>query len=53
MVCHETYKDVNTTLYPEEIEKIDTQNFIKKVDKTKVTVGPPESMSKSKKHDRS
>ena len=51
MVCHETYKDVNNNwLYPEEIEKIDTQNFIKKVDKTKVTVGPPESMSKSKKN---
>ena len=33
-----------------EIEKIDKDKFIKKDDKTPVIVGPPESMSKSKKY---
>ncbi len=42
MVCHETYKnEKGDWLSPEEI---------KKVDKSKVTVGPPEAMSKSKKN---
>ena len=51
MVCHETYKDKNGNwLYPDEVEKIDTNKFIKKSDKTEVTVFPPESMSKSKKN---
>ena len=51
MVCHESYKDEKGNwLYPEEVEKIDNNNFIKKTDKTKVIVGPPESMSKSKKN---
>jgi len=50
MVCHETYKDTNGNfLYPDEIEKID-KNVLKKVDKSKVLVGPSESMSKSKKN---
>ena len=50
MVCHETYKDKNGQwLYPYEIEKINQNNAIKKSDKTKVVVGPAESMSKSKK----
>ena len=49
MVCHETYKDKNGNwLYPEEIEKIDDRSVIKKIDKSKVIVGPQESMSKSK-----
>ena len=34
----------------DEIEKIDPNTVIKKIDKTKVKVGPPESMSKSKKN---
>jgi leucyl-tRNA synthetase len=51
MVCHESYKDQRGDwLYPEEIEKIDSNTVIKKTDKTKVFVGPPESMSKSKKN---
>ena len=51
MVCHETYKDKSGNwLYPEEIEKIDKNNYIKKSDKSPVIVGPPESMSKSKKN---
>ena len=42
MVCHETYKNENGDwLSPEEM---------KKIDKSKVTVGPPEAMSKSKKN---
>ena len=51
MVCHESYKDVNGNwLYPEEVEKLNSTKFIKKSDKSKVKVGPPESMSKSKKN---
>ena len=38
MVCHETYKDQNGNwLYPDEIEKIDPNTVIKKIDKTKVS----------------
>ena len=51
MVCHESYKDEKGNwLYPDEVEKIDTKTFVKKIDKSKVYVGPPESMSKSKKN---
>ena len=51
MVCHETFKDVNGNwLYPEDIEKGDGNKYFKKVDKSAVTVGPSESMSKSKKN---
>jgi len=51
MVCHETYKDINGKwLNPEEIEKINQNEYVKLLDKTKVTVGPSESMSKSKKN---
>tara|TARA_Y100000591_G_scaffold332581_1_gene370508 strand:+ start:2108 stop:4621 length:2514 start_codon:yes stop_codon:yes gene_type:complete len=51
MVCHESYKDQKGNwLYPNEVEKIDSSNYIKKLDKTKVIVGPPESMSKSKRN---
>ncbi len=51
MVCHESYKDEKGNwLYPDEIQKIDDKTVIKKVDKSKVKVGPPESMSKSKKN---
>ena len=51
MVCHESYKDAKGNwLYPDEIEKIDPKTVIKKSDKSKVTIGPPESMSKSKKN---
>ena len=50
MVCHESYKDQKGNwLYPEEIEKIDPKTVLKKSDKTKVIIGPSESMSKSKK----
>ena len=51
MVCHESYKDENGEwLYPEEVLKVDTNTVVKKTDKSKVTVLPPESMSKSKKN---
>jgi len=51
MVCHETYKDINGKwLNPDEIEKVSSNNYVKILDKTKVTVGPSESMSKSKKN---
>ena len=51
MVCHETYKDINGNwLYPEEVEKIDKNNAVKTIDKSKVVIGASESMSKSKKN---
>ena len=52
MVCHETYKDPkNNWLSPEEIFSEDGKNFYKKLDQNeKVTIGPSESMSKSKKN---
>ncbi len=51
MVCHETYKDVNGKwVSPDEITKNDNNEFHLKKDKTKITVGPSESMSKSKKN---
>ena len=51
MVCHETYKDEKGNwLYPDEVERISNKNVVKKINKTKVLVGPSESMSKSKKN---
>ena len=52
MVCHETYKDEqNNWLNPEEISTKDGKNFfLKNQPDKKVKVGPPESMSKSKKN---
>ena len=51
MVCHETYKDPdNNWISPEEIENINGRKYLKK-DKSKlISVGPSESMSKSKKN---
>jgi leucyl-tRNA synthetase len=52
MVCHETYKDENHNwLSPEEITtKNGKEFFLIKDPSKKVTVGPSESMSKSKKN---
>ena len=51
MVCHESYKDEEGNwLYPDEIEQIDSKTVLKKSNKSPVIVGPPESMSKSKKN---
>ena len=51
MVCHETYKDPDDNwVSPDEIENIDGKKYLKK-DKSKlISVGPSESMSKSKKN---
>ena len=52
MVCHETYKDEeNNWVSPEEVvSKNGKDYFIKNDLSKKVKVGPPESMSKSKKN---
>ena len=52
MVCHETYKDKNNKwLSPEDITSEDGKNYYNKEDiSEKITVGPSESMSKSKKN---
>ena len=52
MVCHETYKDKNNNwLSPHEISTEDGKNFfLKSKPSEKITVGPSESMSKSKKN---
>ena len=51
MVCHETYKDQNNNwISPEEIEIRDKIYYKKNDPKSKVLVGPSESMSKSKKN---
>jgi len=51
MVCHETYKNENNKwLYPDEVEKKSDGKFVTKKNKSKVLVGPSESMSKSKKN---
>ena len=52
MVCHETYKDQkNNWLNPEEIFSNDNKEFfVKNNPSERVTVGPTESMSKSKKN---
>ncbi len=52
MVCHETYKDENNRwLSPEEVSSDNGKEFyLKDNPKSKVEVGPSESMSKSKKN---
>ncbi len=51
MVCHETYKDPeNNWVSPDEIEIVNGEKCLKKDNKIKITVGPSESMSKSKKN---
>ena len=51
MVCHKSYKDEKGNwLYPEEVMLNDEKTYVKKSDGSKVIVGPPESMSKSKKN---
>ena len=51
MVCHETYKLDKEWLNPEDVTtKNGTDFFLKNDLKKKVTVGPSESMSKSKKN---
>ena len=52
MVCHETYKDQkNNWLAPDEVTSKDGKEFYNKKNlKERVTVGPTESMSKSKRN---
>ncbi len=51
MVCHETYKDIKGNwLDPNEVEITAEKKAIKISDKSKVLIGPSESMSKSKKN---
>ena len=51
MVCHETYKDTdNNWVSPDEVINIDGVKCLKKDKSVKITVGPSESMSKSKKN---
>ncbi len=51
MVCHETYKDKdNNWVSPDEIEIVDGIKYLKGDRSNKITVGPTESMSKSKKN---
>ena len=51
MVCHETYRDEKGEwLYPEEVEKTSSTQAVKRSDRSKVFIGPQESMSKSKKY---
>jgi len=51
MVCHETYKDENDKwLSPDEVFTENGKDFFKIKDKKEISVGPSESMSKSKKN---
>ena len=51
MVCHETYKnEKGKWVGRDEIELVDDKTFVKKGSREKVTVGPSEAMSKSKKN---
>ena len=51
MVCHETYKDQdNNWISPEEIETIGGKKYLKIDNSKMITIGPSESMSKSKKN---
>ena len=52
MVCHQTYKDENGKwLSPDQVESKDGKSFYQLDNKkSKVIVGPSESMSKSKKN---
>jgi len=51
MVCHETYKDEdNNWIAPDEVQTINGKKYLKNNNSKIVTVGPSESMSKSKKN---
>ena len=51
MVCHETYKDEdNNWISPDDIITKDGVKYLKQNSSKKITVGPSESMSKSKKN---
>ena len=51
MVCHETYKDNNNNwISPDEVITLDNKKYLKTDKKMEISVGPSESMSKSKRN---
>ena len=51
MVCHETYKDKSGNwVSPDELVSIDGKKFLEKDKTHEITIGPSESMSKSKRN---
>ena len=51
MVCHETYKDKSGNwVSPDELISIDGKKFLEKEKTHEITIGPSESMSKSKRN---
>ncbi len=51
MVCHETYKDKdNNWISPEELIEKNGRKFLKTDESKEITIGPSESMSKSKRN---
>jgi len=50
MVCHETYRDSNGWLFPEEVERDKGGRLVRRDNKSPVFTGRSESMSKSKKN---
>ncbi len=51
MVCHETYKDKNNNwISPEELIEKNGRKFLKTDESKEITIGPSESMSKSKRN---
>ena len=51
MVCHETYKNSKGEwVFPDEVSRTEANTFVLKSDKTPVSVGRIEKMSKSKKN---
>ena len=50
MVCHDTYRDAQGWLYPEEVERNQKGLLVRRDTQTPVIAGRSESMSKSKKN---
>jgi leucyl-tRNA synthetase len=50
MVCHETYRDSEGWLFPDDIQKTEDGGYVTVADGRKVTVGRTEKMSKSKRN---
>ena len=49
-MVHEPIRKEGNWLYPNEIKRLNNKKVVKKSDNSEVIVGPPESMSKSKKN---
>ena len=50
MVCHETYKDNNNWISPDETTIFNGERVLRKNNSIRLKIGPSESMSKSKKN---